>query len=90
MLELSIVAEHLIVPYSGGSITVTGRDIEGMLTTWLDRGKQLTKPKLRALHDGHVLLQQPANSSSAAVKGERMEEWTIVLCLSLLYSIYIR
>ena len=63
---------------------MTGRDAEGMLTTWLTRGKQQAKPKLRALHDGHVLLQQQAaNSPSASVKGERVEGLTIILCLSL-------
>ena len=55
------------LPCSGASVSVTGRDAEGLLSAWLSRAKQASRPKLRALHDAHQALQLAAATSA---KGE--------------------
>ena len=54
----------LFLPCSGASVSVTGRDVEGLLSAWLSRAKQASRPKLRALHDAHLALQLAAATSA--------------------------
>ena len=73
---------------SSGSIVVSPRDADSLVSSWLLRAKQAAKPKVRALHDGHVALMQGAAKTEASAKGEgRLNQVDLTPSVEFVFSV---